>query len=43
MEERVSSLETTIRDPNSVLNVNCLLVRDCALSVMLVYPHFRTV
>ena len=26
MDERVSSLETNIRDPNSVLNVNCLLV-----------------
>jgi len=28
MEERLSSLETTIKDPNSVLNVNCLLVSD---------------
>lgn len=40
MEERVSSLETKIRDPNSVLNVNCLLVSDVHIQVISVYPPF---
>jgi len=26
MEERLASLESSIKDPTSVLNVNCLLV-----------------
>ena len=40
MEERVSSLETTIRDPNSVLNVNCLLVSVVQITGYIRVPAF---
>ena len=40
MEERVSSLETTIRNPNSVLNVNCLLVSDVHYTGYIRVPAF---
>ena len=36
MEERLASLEASIKDPTSVLNVNCLLVSyQCMLSGLL--------